>query len=535
MTGPVDPLAPLLARYFATGDADTMEEIVRQTRARLLRAARRACAPQDAEDAVQAAYHALLRRGALPDGVPPTGWLVTTVVRIAWRLRARALRIEAVARRLGVADNGPGPVERAQRSEDAARVRTAIARLPAKYRDPLVLHHLQGLSVAELAPLMGMSINTVKTRLRRGRRLLEGRLAPPAAWTLTTLWGLADLLRPAATTGGIVKANAIIATSLIGFACGAAGYALGGNARASNTARTPRRTSVLADRDKAPAKQSATPSPQSMTPAPEKEPAAPRPPDPRSEAFLRALDNAARELGASPAAVKRARLALMTANGLATARRTGNAWEDHHLAELQTEMNALSAMGKDGYLAMVALARCGYSKSMGELLARLCPPGGEAHLIRDAADPKRGPLTRVACIEALGQLDRDAPGIDAVLREVVAHNNNVAIFVAATEAAAKRSVELDLARIEQKLRDKSFRHRHVRLLRALVTGSGERAARLLRRLAQDPSFGMPGPTLDALAKIDPDLAATEAAALLDGPRKLHPMQRARLRVVAGRW
>ena len=47
-----------------------MDALVRHTRPRLLRAARRIGAPQDAEDSVQSAYYSLLRAGDL-SGAPP--------------------------------------------------------------------------------------------------------------------------------------------------------------------------------------------------------------------------------------------------------------------------------------------------------------------------------------------------------------------------------------------------------------------------------------------------------------------------------
>ena len=55
-------LNELLHSFFEHGDAAAMEEIVRQTRGRLIAAARRIGNPQDAEDSVQATYHALLLR-----------------------------------------------------------------------------------------------------------------------------------------------------------------------------------------------------------------------------------------------------------------------------------------------------------------------------------------------------------------------------------------------------------------------------------------------------------------------------------------
>ncbi|MFF5229118.1 RNA polymerase sigma factor [Dactylosporangium sp. NPDC000521] len=53
---------------------------------------------------------------------------------------------------------------------------TALRRLPEPQRRALVLHHLGGFSVAEIARMEGASENTVKARLSRGRQALAPML-----------------------------------------------------------------------------------------------------------------------------------------------------------------------------------------------------------------------------------------------------------------------------------------------------------------------------------------------------------------------
>jgi RNA polymerase sigma-70 factor (ECF subfamily) len=53
----------------------------------------------------------------------------------------------------------------------------ALRELPVAQRQVLVLHHLVGLPVAEVAHELRLPVGTVKTRLARGRRALAGRLA----------------------------------------------------------------------------------------------------------------------------------------------------------------------------------------------------------------------------------------------------------------------------------------------------------------------------------------------------------------------
>ena len=152
------PLRPLLVRFRRDGDAAAMEELVGATRTRLLAVARRIGAKQDAPDTVQAAYHALLARPEIPDA-PLLAWLLTTVVRIAYRRKAVTQRDSRIADRL--ARTRPDtPADRAARAEAVEIVRAEVANLPDRYRNPVVLFHLEGLSIAETARLLEIPAST---------------------------------------------------------------------------------------------------------------------------------------------------------------------------------------------------------------------------------------------------------------------------------------------------------------------------------------------------------------------------------------
>jgi RNA polymerase sigma-70 factor, ECF subfamily len=56
-------------------------------------------------------------------------------------------------------------------------VTRAIRALPLEYRSAVVLSDLQGLRYAEIADMLGIPEGTVKSRLFRGRRLLQRKLA----------------------------------------------------------------------------------------------------------------------------------------------------------------------------------------------------------------------------------------------------------------------------------------------------------------------------------------------------------------------
>ncbi|MGH1489543.1 MAG: sigma-70 family RNA polymerase sigma factor [Acidimicrobiales bacterium] len=56
-------------------------------------------------------------------------------------------------------------------------VREAIDSLPPIFRETVLLRDIEGLSYAEIAKRQGLEINTVRSRLSRGRALLAGRLS----------------------------------------------------------------------------------------------------------------------------------------------------------------------------------------------------------------------------------------------------------------------------------------------------------------------------------------------------------------------
>jgi RNA polymerase sigma-70 factor (ECF subfamily) len=52
----------------------------------------------------------------------------------------------------------------------------AIQALPALYREPFVMRHLNGWTYSEIADVMGMPVDSVETRLVRARRFLRESL-----------------------------------------------------------------------------------------------------------------------------------------------------------------------------------------------------------------------------------------------------------------------------------------------------------------------------------------------------------------------
>ncbi len=209
-----DNLGDLLRRYHNVGDESAIDELVRRTRPRLLRVARRIGSPQDAEDTVQSAYLALARKRGEPFDAPVLGWLITAVVRIAYRRKALEARQHDLSLRLSTEREAPSAATDASEAEVRARIRRDVDRLPAKYRDAIVLHHLEGLTMAQIGGLQDVPEATVRTRVRRGRELLRGRLHIVWHGMLAPLWLFQDALRPIAG-GYAVKKKTLAVVALL--------------------------------------------------------------------------------------------------------------------------------------------------------------------------------------------------------------------------------------------------------------------------------------------------------------------------------
>jgi len=165
------------ARGGETSDA-AFATLVERHGAMVLHVCRRLLADSHlAEDAFQVTFLLLARRARSihnPDAL--AGWLHRVARRVALRalggIRRRNDREIAQAGEIAAADDNP-----LERSEVAAIVHEEIDRLGDAQRLPILLCAFEGLSHEEAAQRLRWPVGTVKSRLVRGRRRLEGRLA----------------------------------------------------------------------------------------------------------------------------------------------------------------------------------------------------------------------------------------------------------------------------------------------------------------------------------------------------------------------
>ena len=121
----------------------------------------------EAEDSVQEAYaRAWERWGKVRGYSDPEGWVRTVAYRISVSSWRKTVVRRSAQRRGHTAGDVPGL------NPDHLALVAALRKISADQRQSIVLHHLVGLSVEEIAAETGAPTGTVKARLARGRKAL---------------------------------------------------------------------------------------------------------------------------------------------------------------------------------------------------------------------------------------------------------------------------------------------------------------------------------------------------------------------------
>ena len=171
----------------ARDEKERFRVLVEEQLPRLYAIARRLVG-DDAEDAVQDALLKAYRSfGRLEHAAAGPAWLRSILVNVCrdrGRARARGpaeVSIEAVEEfslYRKIADEDPFPYSDSLHLDfleqfGAEDVRAVLARLPERYRIPLVLVYVDDLATKEVARLLGVPLGTVLAQLHRGRKLFE--------------------------------------------------------------------------------------------------------------------------------------------------------------------------------------------------------------------------------------------------------------------------------------------------------------------------------------------------------------------------
>jgi RNA polymerase sigma-70 factor (ECF subfamily) len=161
-----------LARACARGDHRSFDVLARRHRPTLLAVCRRiTSSDDDAHDAVQETLLSAWRGIARFDGrCKVSTWLYRIAVNEAIDVRARSRRAPCpVAELPDLPDRGPAPDQVVERMV----IDAALAGMPTVFRSAVVLRDLLDLSYADVAGRLDIKVDTVKSRLSRGRRALR--------------------------------------------------------------------------------------------------------------------------------------------------------------------------------------------------------------------------------------------------------------------------------------------------------------------------------------------------------------------------
>jgi RNA polymerase sigma-70 factor, ECF subfamily len=165
-----------LVRLAMAGDRDAFDSLAAASIGRLYGVAVLILRdPDRAADATQDALVSAWRDlSAVRDPDRFEAWLHRVLVRCCYReagreRRRRTVEVRALPDERTAPDGIPELIER-------DRLDRAFRRLDVEERTVIVLHHIEGFLLTEIADVLGIPVGTVKSRLHRGKRAMRAAL-----------------------------------------------------------------------------------------------------------------------------------------------------------------------------------------------------------------------------------------------------------------------------------------------------------------------------------------------------------------------
>jgi RNA polymerase sigma factor (sigma-70 family) len=167
----------LLERFLVSNDQAAFELLVWRHHRMVLGVCSRILADSnDVEDAFQATFLVLSRQGrSIRKRSSLSSWLFGVARRVALAASRGSRRLQPSL--LPLPSSCPEPRDELMRQELRGIVDEELGHLPEKYRAPVVLCYLEGLTYEAAGQQLGCSRGTISTRLTRARELLRRRLA----------------------------------------------------------------------------------------------------------------------------------------------------------------------------------------------------------------------------------------------------------------------------------------------------------------------------------------------------------------------
>ncbi len=184
-----EPSDEVLLSAARAGDRQALENLLERHEAQVYRFGMKMCRdPEDAKDVLQDTLLAMARgvrdfRGASSIST----WLYTIARSFCVKKRRRSkfapedersLDTDLATEAKHLTDPGRDPVEALAGKQVATALEQAIAALEPMYREVLLLRDAEGLTAPEVAEILGVTAQAVKSRLHRARLLVRERVAP---------------------------------------------------------------------------------------------------------------------------------------------------------------------------------------------------------------------------------------------------------------------------------------------------------------------------------------------------------------------
>jgi RNA polymerase sigma-70 factor (ECF subfamily) len=173
------------------GDKGAFDEIVRRYASKMVNLAYRITGDRElAEDIGQETFLRAYRSASRYREISKfSTWLHTIAINLCRNeLRRRKFRmysLEGMAERdeegkirIDIADEKGKPDREVERRELGRLIKEAVATLPEKFKTPLVLRDIQGLTYEEIGEIMKLPEGTVKSRINRARLRVKELLEP---------------------------------------------------------------------------------------------------------------------------------------------------------------------------------------------------------------------------------------------------------------------------------------------------------------------------------------------------------------------
>ncbi|MEM8752290.1 MAG: RNA polymerase sigma factor [Pseudomonadota bacterium] len=163
-----------LLRRVGEGDKAALRTLYEAHRGSLLAFLRGKCRDEElAKDALHDAMIEVWSSAARFAGAssPKTWMFAIARNKLADRLRKES-RLSVVEELPEIVDDAPDPTLVIERSENAARVRSCLAKLSERHRTVIVLAFFHAMKYEEISKVEGTAVGTIKTRIHHAKKLL---------------------------------------------------------------------------------------------------------------------------------------------------------------------------------------------------------------------------------------------------------------------------------------------------------------------------------------------------------------------------